>query len=56
MSSKKVSGADAIPANILKEVIDILRYPLKQLFNLHLKRYFKTYKSIIVAKNKPIQK
>ena len=34
LNSKKAPGADGIPVNILKEAVDILRYPLKQLFNI----------------------
>ena len=34
LNSRKASGADGIPANILKETVDILKSPLTQLFNV----------------------
>ena len=34
LNSRKASGADGIPANILKETFDILKSPLTQLFNV----------------------
>ena len=34
INSKKAPGADGIPANILKETVDILKSPLTQLYNI----------------------
>ena len=34
LNSRKAPGADGIPANILKETVDILKSPLTQLFNV----------------------
>ena len=36
LNSKKAPGVDGIPVNILKETIDILKYPLAQLFNVSI--------------------
>ena len=36
LNSNKAPGVDGIPVNILREAIDILKYPLAQLFNISI--------------------
>ena len=40
LNSKKAPGVDGIPTRILKEAVDILKYPLAQLFNVSIENHF----------------
>ena len=39
LNSKKASGVDGIPASILKDSVDILKYPVAQLFYISIENH-----------------